>query len=149
MRQLIFLLLVVFLVVDQSCSFFGSGKRARVIAEIKAREDSTRVADSLKRVHDIIKENARLDSIRRADETRIAKESRYNIIVGSFINSENAKSLAEKYNKMGYNTAIIKPEGSKFELVSAECMGNFKRATERLDAFRDTVQIEAWVYIKE
>jgi predicted TIM-barrel enzyme len=149
MRQLIFSLFVVFLVVNQSCSFFGSGKRVRVLAEIKAREDSSRVADSLKRIHDVIVENARLDSVRKADEMRIARESRYNIIVGSFINSENAKLLAEKYNGMGYNTSIIKPEGSKFELVSAERMGNFKIAAERLEAFRDTVQIEAWVYIKE
>lgn len=149
MRQLIFSLLIVFFAISQSCSFFSSGKRARALAEIKAREDSSRVADSLKRIHEVITENARLDSIRRADEARIAKESRYNIIVGSFINSENAKSLAEKYNVMGYNASIIKPEGSKFELVSAECMSNFKRAAERLEAFRDTVQIEAWVYIKE
>lgn len=149
MKQLFFSLLIVFLSVSQSCNFFNSGKKARALAEVKAREDSIRIADSLNKVQALLIENARLDSIRKADEARLSRESRYNIIVGSFINPEYAKLLAEKYTGMGYNTQIFKPSGSKFELVSAERTGNFRRASQRLEAFRDTVQIEAWMYVKE
>lgn len=148
MRQILFILIMVVLTI-QSCSYFKSGKNERIIAELKAREDSIRVADSLNKIQAVLIENTRLDSIRKADEAKLASESRYNIIVGSFINPEYAKLQAEKYTGMGYDAKIIKPEGSRFELVSAERSGNFRRAAKRLEAFRDTVQIEAWVYVKK
>ena len=44
-------------------------------------------------------ENAKLDSIRKADEERLAMESKYkyNIIVGSFITPEYAKELCRRF----------------------------------------------------
>jgi Fe-S oxidoreductase len=119
----------------------------------KARQDSTRVADSIKQVQDrlLAIENAKLDSVRKADEKRLALEGKYkyNIIVGSFITPEYAKGLAEVYRKQGYDTRILKIEGSKFELVSADGNDSFKKAVNRLKEFRDTTELNAWMYFKK
>lgn len=119
----------------------------------KALIDSIRAADSLQNVkaHLMDIENARLDSLRKADEERLAFESKhkYNIIVGSFITPEYAKMLDDEYRKQGYDPKIIKMEGSRFELVSIEGYENFKKAVVRLKQFQDTVQFESWMYIKK
>lgn len=153
MRHLYALMLILFLAVLPSCKFFKEkifGKKARALAEMMARQDSIRVADSIRKAQDYLLalENSRLDSLRKADEERLANESKYNIIVGSFITPAYAKDLADEYNKMGYNPQIIRPQGSKFELVSAEGHKNLRSAVKRLSAFQDTVQIESWIYIK-
>jgi len=84
-------------------------------------------------------------------ETRQAslKKSKYNIIVGSFITPEYAKNLAETYREQGYDTKIFKMEGSNFELVSAESHESLRKAISRLQQFQDTVEIDAWMYIRE
>lgn len=119
---------------------------------MQARQDSIRVADSIRRAQDrlLALENARQDSLRIAEEERrLANETKYNIIVGSFITPEYARSLADEYTAMGYNVKIIKPDESKFELVAAEGHKSLRTAIQRLEQFQDTVQIEAWLYIKE
>jgi hypothetical protein len=146
--------LILLLIILSSCDkikFFG--KKARALAEMQmlARQDSIRVADSLRRAQDYLLsiENARLDSIRIAEEERLANETKYNIIVGSFLTPEYAKDLAQEYDKMGYKTEIIKMANSKFELVAAEGHKSLKKAIARLAAFQDTVQIESWIYIRQ
>ena len=120
---------------------------------MKAQEDSVRVADSIRKVQDNLMaiENAKLDSIRKADEERLAMGTKYkyNIIVGSFITPEYSKSLAEDFRKQGYDPKIIKKEGSRFELVSVEAYDSFRKAVARLRAFQDTVQFESWMYVKK
>lgn len=156
MRHLFALVLILLLVIFPSCKYFKGGlfgKKADTMAVWQARQDSTRVADSIKAVQDRLMaiENARLDSARKADEERLAWESKYkyNIIVGSFITPEYAKELLEVYRKRGYEPRIIKMEGSRFELVSAEANDNFRKALSRLKTFQDTVEINAWMYIKK
>ena len=89
------------------------------MAIMKAHEDSIRVADSIRKVQDrlLAIEIARLDSLKKADETRLAWESnyKYNIIVGSFITPEYAKGLTEEYRKQGYDPKILKMEGKRNE----------------------------------
>jgi len=41
----------------------------------------------------------------------------------------------------GYDAKIIKMEGSRFELVTAESHDNFRRAVNRLNQFQDTVRL--------
>ena len=128
MRKVSAILLIGFLVVLPSCKYFKGGglfgKKARTMAIMKAQEDSIRRADSLQKVQDQLAavENARIDSLRRIEETNRAWESKYkyNIIVGSFITPEYAKGYAEEYRKQGYDPKIIKSGSSRFELVSAE-----------------------------
>lgn len=156
MKHLSLLLLIVFILLTPSCNFFrGKGwfnKKARAEAILKAQQDSLRVADSLRRVQEqlLVLEKARLDSIQQAEErNKLSQISRYNIIVGSFITPAYASALATEYGKMGYRPKILKLEGSKFELVSAESTNDFRRALKRLDQFRDTVHIDSWIYIRK
>lgn len=119
---------------------------------LKARQDSIRVADSLKKIENRIKalEEARLDSIRLAEEEKQSWEHRYryNIIVGGFLTPEFARQWAEEHLRMGFaDTRIIRPEGSDFDLVSVEAHENYNRALIRLEQFRDTVNLDSWLYI--
>jgi cell division protein FtsN len=157
MRQLSIILFIGLLIILPSCKYFRAsglfGKKARTLAILKAQEDSIRVTDSLQKITDQLKaiENAKLDSVRKADKIQLSMESRYryNIIVGSFITPEYAKGMTEEYRKQGYDPKIIKMEGSKFELVSVEAFDSFTKAVSRLKKFQDTIQVEAWMYIKK
>lgn len=153
MRSIPVFIFVLLLAVLPSCKFFQNkvfGKKARALAEMKVRQDSIRIADSVKKSEDYLAalENARLDSLRKADEERKANESKYNIIVGSFMTPEYARIMSEQYSKMGYNPQIIKLEGSRFELVAAEGHKNLRSAVGRLTAFRNNVQTESWIYVR-
>ena len=151
MRLLSSILLAIMLVALPSCKFKLFGKKERAAAEMKARQDSIRVADSLRKAQEYLLalENARQDSLRRAEDEKLANELKYNIIVGSFITPEFAKSLAAEYSRIGYNVSVIKPGNSKFELVAAESHKSLKTAIQRLEMFKDTVQIESWLYIRQ
>jgi len=154
MRHLSAILLIIILFTLPSCKFFKRfSKKEKAMAELLARQDSTRVADSLRKAQDNLMalEAAKIESERKAEEERLALEGRlkYNIIVGSFKTPEYAKGLAEVYRTRGYDTKIIKMEGSTFELVSAEAHENFRKAVARLKEFQDTVEFEAWMYIRK
>jgi hypothetical protein len=155
MRHLSAVFLILLLVALPSCKYFkgGGGKKAKTMAIMKARQDSIRVADSIRKVQDELTaiENAKLESARKAEEERLALEAKfkYNIIVGSFITPEYAKGLAEVYRQKGYDTKIIKMGGSRFELVSAEAHESFRKAVARLKEFQNTIEVDAWMYIKK
>lgn len=153
MRHLSGILLIVFLVAFPACKYFKGGSKAKTMAVSQARQDNNRLADSLRNVQDQLQaiENAKLESARKAEEERLALESqnKYNIIVGSFITPEYAKELAGIYQKKGYNAKIIKMDGSKFELVSAEAHDNFKKAYASLKEFQKSIEFDAWMYIKK
>jgi len=159
MRHLFAILIIVILVLSPSCKFLRSkglfNKKADVLEAWQAKQDSIRVADSIRKVQDqllaIEIENARINAEKEAEAERLATESsfKYNLIVGSFITPQYAKDYAEYYRKRGYDTKIIKMEGSRFELVSAEGHASFKKAFERLTQFQDTVDIDSWMYIKK
>lgn len=155
MRHLTALVLIIMLAILPSCKYFKGkklfGKKDKVMAEYLANQDSIRVADSLKKVQEqlLAMETARLDSIRLNVEAQKALASKYNIIVGSFITPEYAKAWSKEYHNRGYEAQIIKMEGSRFELVTAETHENFRKAVARLHQFQDTVQIDAWMYIKK
>ncbi|MCX6325205.1 MAG: hypothetical protein NT144_00940 [Bacteroidia bacterium] len=157
MRHLSAIFLIVLLVILPSCKFFKGkglfGRKADTMAVWQARQDSTRVVDSIRKVQDRLMaiENAKIDSARKANDERLAWESKqkYNIIVGSFITPEYAKGLAEVYRKKGYDTKILKMEGSRFELVSAEAHESFRKAAARLKEFQYSIEVDAWMYIKK
>jgi hypothetical protein len=156
MRLLPAVILVVFLASLPSCKYFkGNGLFGRKAskAALLARQDSIRVADSLKSIQDqlLAIENEKLELARKADEERLSMEGkfRFNIIVGSFITPEFAQGLAEAYKRQGYDPKIIMMQGNKFQLVSAEGYDNFSSAFARLKEFQDTVELNAWIYIKE
>ncbi len=155
MRQISIVLITFLLVFFPSCKNIRErglfGKKAKTLEMLRAQQDSIRVADSLKRVENRLRaiEEARLDSLIQAEQERAANEARnkYNIIVGSFLTPEFAQAWAEEYRKQGYDTRIVRMDGSQFDLVVAESYDRFSKAMERLDAFQDTVDIDAWLYI--
>ncbi len=154
MRHLTAIFLIMIIAMASSCKFFKEkklfGKKDRMMAEWQARQDSIRVADSIKHVNDslLVIENARLDSMRMAEERQLELESRYNIIVGSFITPEYAEACAEDYRNRGYDAKIIQKENSRFSLVSAESHESVRRAISRVTQFQDTVEMESWIYVR-
>jgi hypothetical protein len=155
MRYLSFFLLFLVLVSMPSCKFFNLkklfGGKADTMIVWQARQDSIRVADSINAVRERLQaiENARLDSIRLAEEARLSRASQYNIIVGAFITPEYARAWADEFRKRGYDVAILPMEGGRFELVSAEAHQKVGSAINRLNQFQDTVQVDAWIYRKK
>jgi hypothetical protein len=155
MRQLIAFSVIMLLVLTSSCKWLREkgflGKRADTMVVWRAKQDSISVADSIKKVHDrlLAIENSKLDSIKLADEQRKEWESkyRYNIIVGSFITPEYARKYAADFDSKGYKTRILKLEGTRFEMVSAEAFESFRTAVKRLKEYQDTVVFDAWLYI--
>ncbi len=155
MKHVAAFLILILLITLPSCKYF-KGKRLfhkkdDVMAEWLLKQDSVRVADSIRKAQDrlLALENERLDSIRLADEARRVLASQYNIIVGSFITPQYAQDWLNEYISRGYDAKIIRLDGSNFELVSAESHGSLRRAVSRLSQFQDTVQIDAWIYTKK
>lgn len=73
----------------------------------------------------------------------------YCIIVGSYINPDNARAAAERYNQQGYQTNIIGAtisDGKKAELVSIRIFGNYDEAVTFLQEIRNRVAPQAWIY---
>ena len=155
MRQVTIVLITLLAILSPSCKNIRErglfGKKAKTIEMLRAQQDSIRVADSLERAENRLRaiEEARLDSLLQAEQERADNEARnkYNIVVGSFLTPEFAKAWAEEYRKQGYDTRIVRMDGSQFDLVVAESYDRFSKAMERLNAFQDTVDIDAWLYI--
>jgi Fe-S oxidoreductase len=147
--------MIILLVVFPSCKFLREkgliGRKADTMAVWQTKQDSIRVIDSVRKVQDrlLAIENARLDSVRKSDQEKSEWESkyRYNIIVGSYITPEYARTLSSDLSKKGYKTRILKLEGTNFEMVSAEAHENFRTAVARLKQFQDTVAFDSWMYI--
>lgn len=155
MRQLAVFVLIMLLVVLPACKFLREkgllGRKTDTMAVWQAKLNNMKIADSIRKVQDrlLALENAKLDSIKNSDQEREVWESkfRYNIILGSFVTPEYARSFSDDLSKKGYKTKIIKLEGTKFEMVSAEAHDSFGNAVSRLNQFHDTVSIDAWIYV--
>ncbi len=156
MRKLIFILLAISMAFS-SCKFvkekgwFGL-KNADTMDAYLRKQDSLHIADSISKVIAKQKaiEQARQDSINNAEQERLERLARfkYHIVVGSFITPQYADEWSIYYNTIGYGTEILKAD-NEFNLVSARKYDNMKDALIDLEHFKDTVQIDAWVYINE
>jgi len=156
MKHLIAFLVIVLLVTTPSCKWLRKKgligrKKANTEAAMKLKLDSMRVADSVRKAQDrlLSLELARQDSIRNIEQAELNWKNSfpYNIIVGSFITPEYARSYSAEFSANGYKTKIIKLEGTGFEMVSAEAHEKFSTAVARLKQFQDTVAYDAWLYI--
>ena len=61
----------------------------------------------------------------------------------------NAEACAEDYINRGYEATIIRKENSRFSLVAAESYESVRRAIARTKQFQDTVEIDAWIYVRK
>lgn len=154
MRHLTVVFLIILLFLTPSCKYFKGKKlfghkKDDVIAVWQSKQDSLRLADSLKTVALRLEaaENARLDSIRLVEERKVAEQkNKYNIIVGSFITPEYAQGLSDVYRQKGYETNIINMQGGRFRLVSAESFSDVHRAFTRLKHYQESEEPNAWIY---
>jgi hypothetical protein len=155
MKQLAAFGIIMIIVLLPSCKWLKEmgflGKKNDTMVVWQLKQKNLRVADSLKNIQDKLMaiENAKRDSAMKADQAKQEWETkyRYNIILGSFITPEYARSFSADLSQKGYKTRIIPLEGTKFEMVSAEAHDNFSAALSRLKEFQDTVSPDAWIYI--
>jgi hypothetical protein len=145
-------MIVLILILSPSCKWLRSkgifGKKADTMVVWKARQDSIRVIDSVRKAQErmLALENARQDSVKKAADEWDLK-NKFNIIIGSFITPEYARKYSEEFAAKGYKTRILKLEGTQFEMVSAEAHESYREAVARLKQFQDTVIIDAWIYV--
>jgi len=148
------------IIMTSSCDFLRKkgwiGKsKAKKEAYSKSLQDSIRAADSMKAVNEQMQiqafEQARLDSVMAAEQAQREWEARfkYHIIVGSFLTPEYADDYQRYYKSLGYDAQIIPDSRNRFNLVSAEEHENLNMAIRRLHQYQDTVEFEAWLFIKE
>lgn len=157
MRTLIAILILVVISMT-SCKFieqkgwFGK-KKVDPVAVMMARRDSIRVADSIRAEIEKMKaiEQARLDAIVAEENARLEMESRfkYHIIVGSFLTPQYAEDHKVLYKSMGYDVTIVPDSRGRFNLVSAELHETMSKAFSRLQNFQDTVDFEAWLFVRD
>jgi hypothetical protein len=139
--------------------FFFFGNKTPKEALLWAKQDSIRVADSLKRIKikSNVLEDKQQDSVvkfNKKENPVFVGDTRdtYYIIVGSFTNHENAKLEAAKYLSPGYKTSIISTtnrNGIKAELVSVNIFNNYNEAVRYLKEFKSKFDPEAWIYSKK
>lgn len=152
----IFIPVILITILTGSCRFIEEkgwfGRGTDTLETYYAKQDSIRIADSIRQQEEALRtlEQARLDSIRaveRAEMERLAR-FKYHIIVGSFKTPEFADRYSDYFSGMGYQTEILFNE-YQFNLVSAKAFENLNEALRQLEHFRDTVELEAWLYINE
>ena len=155
MRHLILFLVIMMLVLTPSCKWLREkgliGRKADTMIVWKMKQENLRIEDSIKKAQDrlLAIEKARLDSLNASEQDRKEWEGkyRYNIIIGSFITPDYARKYSAEFAAKGYNTRIIKLEGTQFEMVSVEAHESLRKAVARLKQFQDTVAYDAWLYI--
>lgn len=118
-----------------------------------AEQDSARVADSLKRYGIIIKKQpeTKPDSTKQntVNQFPFGNSHKYNIIVGSFSNTENARLCSNVYLKKGYKTELMTTMSRsdiKIELVSVRSFINSFEAKKYLKKFQLEIEANAWIY---
>jgi hypothetical protein len=155
MRQIIIFFVIMMLVLTPSCKWLREkgliGRKADTMVVWKMKQENLRKEDSIRKAQNklLAIEKARMDSLNAADINMKEWESkfRYNIVIGSFITPDYARKYSAEFASKGYNTRIIKLEGTQFEMVSAEAHESFSKAVERLKQFQDTVAFDSWLYI--
>jgi hypothetical protein len=178
-RALPALILLVLLAFLPSCRYLKQklqlGEYSLKSAIEWAKADSTRVADSLKRISvekpvikkalpDSVKkvirakkvfERTLTDSLMSIDGNNPqAKKTglHFYIITGSFSNHDNALKEAEKYSDQGFKTTIVtatNSDGVRLELVSVKTFTDRDEASDFLKGFKEKYDRGAWVYSRK
>ena len=109
-------------------------------------------ADELRKIQ--MESQARLDSIIRYYEDELASKSgkygnvakgTYYLVAGSFHTPAYAESYSAKINQMGYESQIITVGSWNF--VAAETYTSWREALDGLNLVRESVSVNAWIYI--
>ena len=154
------IILISMLLLLSSCGHFRVGgffgKQSLKKALLWAKEDSTRIADSLKMIQvgsKVVSEIHQKPSAKPLKENIPLKNSGkvYYIIVGSFSSNENAKIRARQYFTKGFKPEIIVgtgANGARVELVSVRSFEKISEAKLFLKEFQHDIDPTAWLYSK-
>lgn len=131
-------------------------KKSLKEALLWAKQDSARVADSLKKSGFVIKTGVEtLPDSGQQIPIKIFPEKnqlkKYHIIVGSFSSIENAKLRSGEYLSNGYKADLlttISSSGSKIVLVSVKSFDSSSDANKYLKEFQLIHDSTAWIYLK-
>jgi hypothetical protein len=156
--NLLLIELFLLILVLSSCTYLKQrlnlGEFSLKSAIIWAKQDSTRVADSLNRIiaeKEIFKQTL-TDSIMSLEGKSVSGSggrASYKIVIGSFASTENAEDVADRYRSMGYKTSMIpgsNRNGDKIVMVSINSFDNADEARNYLNEFRRKVNSNAWLY---
>ncbi len=82
----------------------------------------------------------------KVEETEVLTSSRskYEIIVGAFAVSENAKRMVQELKKKGFNASLAGKKGN-LQLVAAASDSNYAAILEALDKIKSEVNSSAWL----
>ncbi len=111
------------------------------------RQDSIRSAELIRKQQ----EEARADSIRRAQETEVEQVktlNRYHLIVGAFKTPSYAMSFQEKILAQGHDSRIILSDNN-FHLVTIRSFDNYNSAVNEWRSIRSQGEHLVWLYIKD
>ncbi len=104
--------------------------------EIK-RKDSIRIAKEL--------EAAKLDSLKKVEEEKMAIEGKFHLIVGSFKVEDNAINMVKKLQEKGYNKAQYFTKGSLF-FVSIDNNVKYGPIEASQQEVLSKERLDTWVY---
>ena len=152
MKKLL-LIVLSFTLLLGSCNFFDNAfnkkKKQRELAEkarlesiARAKADSIQLAEELQ----MQLEQARLDSLRKAEEAALARANRkYHVIAGSFKVPENADKYAKTMSCKGYDSQILEGKNG-FKYVSIGAYNTFASAANMVKQVRDQGEFIVWIH---
>lgn len=155
------IVLISFLLIFSSCRNIIDNRlfrrRSLKKAEQWAKEDSIRVADSLKRTLTIgdLTEGSIQDSLDFPEDEWLIGEgtkNQYCIIVGSYTEAENAVQVAEQFKSRGYQPSIVTRKNSHritFFMVSLKNFNDLEEAEKYKNEVQSQVLSSAWLYNNE
>ena len=153
MKKLLLILLSMSLILG-SCNFFDNTfnkkKKQRELAELarldsiaKAKADSIQMVEELQRQ----KEQARLDSLQKAEEEALARKRRrrYHVIAGSFKIPANANTYSKTMSCKGYDSQVLEGRNG-FKYVSVGNFETFASAANLVKQIRDEGEFIVWIH---
>jgi hypothetical protein len=106
---------------------------------INYNSDDIYPVDQIKRIEDII---AKLE----ADAARNSKKGfNFHIVIGSFVNGENAQNMLKKWQAEGRNSFIIPREEFDMEAVTYDSYPNIHAAYNALVNVQEEITPDSWV----
>ncbi len=100
--------------------------------------------DQIQKIEELLAAN-------QAEAMRNSKENyRYHIVIGSFLNGQNAEALLKKWKAKGRNSFILPRKEFDMEAVVYDSYPDIHTAYNNLDKVRNEITDDAWViYYKQ
>jgi cell division protein FtsN len=154
MKKATSIIMISILLMATSCEFVKTHnpltKKAREAEALKKQQEEFRIADSLR----LVEEQASRDREAQAEQARIAEQdalaqSKYHIIVGSFLTPEYATTWLDHITQLGYTPRLIEMDGGRWKLVSVNSYQTLNEAWNALRDYQSNVQVDAWIFKPE